>query len=122
MIHRRLHSADPIGIAAAAMLISTAALVLPGTLTLPDHVPAGTTLVSLVVLGTVCTGMTLAMFYGLIVGVGPARAALAFYLSPGIAVIFGWVFLRERITVTTIAGLVAIVIGSALAARRAEMA
>jgi len=122
MIHRRLHSADPLGVAAAAMLVSTVALVIPGTLTLPDHVPTAMTLVTLVVLGTVCTGMTLAMFYGLIVSVGPARAALAFYLSPGFAVIFGWALLQERITLTTIAGLVAIVTGSALAARRAEMA
>jgi drug/metabolite transporter (DMT)-like permease len=121
MIHRRLHEADPLGIAAAAMLVSTAALVLPGSLTLPGHIPAATTLVTLVVLGTVCTGMTLAMFYGLIVSVGPARAALAFYLSPAFAVIFGWALLRERITLTTIVGLVAIVAGSALAARRAEM-
>jgi drug/metabolite transporter (DMT)-like permease len=77
---------------------------------------------ALAVLGVVCTGATLALFYTLIVQIGPARAALAFYLSPGFAVALGAVFLAEEITISAIAGLVLIVAGSILAAQRAEPA
>lgn len=119
MIHLRLGDADPLGVAAAAMLVSTIALVVPGLLMLPRRVPSPGTLGALITLGVVCTGMTLALFYKLIAQAGPSRAALAFYLSPAFAVVFGWIFLHEHIAVTTVLGLGAIVIGSALAAHRA---
>jgi drug/metabolite transporter (DMT)-like permease len=95
---------------------------LPTALTLPDRAPGAGVLAALAVLGVVCTGATLALFYTLIVRIGPARAALAFYLSPGFAVAFGAVFLSEKITPSAVAGLLAIVAGSLLAARRAEPA
>jgi drug/metabolite transporter (DMT)-like permease len=60
------------------------------------------------------------VFYTLIAQTGPARAALAFYLSPAFAVAFGTIFLSEDLTVSSVAGLAAIVAGSALAARRVE--
>jgi drug/metabolite transporter (DMT)-like permease len=120
MIHLRLSDADPLGVAAAAMLVSTIALVVPGLLMLPRRVPSPGALGALITLGVVCTGMTLALFYKLIAQAGPSRAALAFYLSPAFAVVFGWIFLHEHITVITVLGLGAIVTGSALAAHRAE--
>jgi drug/metabolite transporter (DMT)-like permease len=122
MIHRRHADAQPIGVATSAMLFSAAALALPTALTLPDRAPGAGVLAALAVLGVVCTGATLALFYTLIVRIGPARAALAFYLSPGFAVAFGAVFLSEKITLSAVAGLLAIVAGSLLAARRAEPA
>jgi drug/metabolite transporter (DMT)-like permease len=120
MIHLRLDHADPLGVAAAAMLMSTIVLVVPGFLMLPRRLPSLDTFSALITLGVVCTGMTLALFYKLIAQAGPSRAALAFYLSPAFAVVFGWIFLHEHITVSTVAGLAAIVTGSALAAHRAD--
>ena len=122
MIHRRHSDAQPLGVATSAMLFSAAALALPTAFTLPDRAPGAGVLAALAVLGVVCTGATLALFYTLIVRIGPARAALAFYLSPGFAVAFGAVFLSEKITPSAVAGLLAIVAGSLLAARRAEPA
>jgi drug/metabolite transporter (DMT)-like permease len=49
-----------------------------------------------------------------------ARAALALYLSPAFAVVFGALFLRESISVSAVAGLAFIIAGSILAARRAD--
>jgi drug/metabolite transporter (DMT)-like permease len=77
---------------------------------------------ALVILGVICTGATLVLFYTLIARTGPARAALAFYLSPVFAVAFGGLFLHDRITPTALVGLVAIVAGSILAAERHEPA
>jgi hypothetical protein len=92
----------------------------PGQLSLPSHTPTPTSLAALGVLGILCTGLPLVVFYTLIAQTGPARAALAFYLSPAFAVAFGTIFLSEDLTVSSVAGLAAIVAGSALAARRVE--
>jgi drug/metabolite transporter (DMT)-like permease len=120
MIHRRHADAPPLGVATSAMLVTTAILAVPATLTLPSRAPGMGPVVALVVLGVACTGATLVLFYTLIARTGPARAALAFYLSPAFAVGFGAVSLHEDIGPTTIVGLVAIVTGSVLAAQRAE--
>ncbi|MEV6987569.1 DMT family transporter, partial [Sphaerisporangium sp. NPDC051017] len=117
MIHRRLSDAEPLGVATSAMLVSTVALAIPGVFSLPDHLPGLPVAAALLVLGVVCTGFTLVLFYTLIAQSGPAHAALAFYLSPGFAVLFGTVFLHEKPSVTTVLGLVAIVVGAALASR-----
>jgi drug/metabolite transporter (DMT)-like permease len=122
MIHRRRADAQPLGVATSAMLVTTVVLAIPTAFSLPHQVPAAKTIAALAVLGVVCTGATLALFYSLIVQIGPARAALAFYLSPGFAVAFGAFFLAEKITASAVAGLVLIVAGSLLAAQRAEPA
>lgn len=121
LIHRRLDFAEPLGIAAAAMLISSSVLLVPGLLAMPQEPPPLLPLASLLVLGVVCTGFTLTLFYTLIAKAGPARAALAFYLSPGVAVILSALLLDELLTATKIAGLLAIVAGSVLAANRVRV-
>jgi drug/metabolite transporter (DMT)-like permease len=102
------------------MPVTSAAMITPSTLTLPDHLSGAGVLAAMVVLGVVCTGMTLVLFYTMIARTGPARAALAFYLSPAFAVLFGMVFLREQLTPTAVVGLCAIGAGCLLAAECAE--
>jgi drug/metabolite transporter (DMT)-like permease len=118
MIHRRYAEAPPLGVATSAMLVTTAAVIVPASTTAPPRLPGLEATAALLVLGMVCTGATLALFYALITRVGPARAALAFYLSPAFAVAFGVAFLHEQISLFAILGLAAIVVGSVLAAQR----
>jgi drug/metabolite transporter (DMT)-like permease len=120
MIHRRHRDAQPLGVATSSMLVTTAILAVPSAFSLPPRLPGPSVLIGLLVLGVVCTGATLVLFYTLIAHAGPARAALAFYLSPAFAVAFGIAFLDENVSVTTLVGLAAIVAGSVLAAHRAE--
>ncbi|MFY1703001.1 DMT family transporter [Micromonospora sp. WMMA1923] len=122
MIHRRHAAAPPLGVATSAMLVTSSAMIGPATLALPDHLPDARVLAAVLILGIACTGMTLVLFYTVIARTGPARAALAFYLSPAFAVAFGTVFLHERLTPTAIIGLGTIVAGCLLAAQRAEPA
>jgi drug/metabolite transporter (DMT)-like permease len=122
MIHRRYDEAPPLGVATSAMLVTTAALIIPASATAPNRLPSAATTVALLVLGVACTGATLALFYALIARVGPARAALSFYLSPAFAVAFGVAFLHEHVSPVAVLGLGAIVVGSVLAAQRAEPA
>jgi drug/metabolite transporter (DMT)-like permease len=121
LIHKKLTFIQPLGIATTAMLVSTTVLLIPGALSLPHHVPALKATLALVALGIVFTGFTLTLFYGLIARVGPARATLAFYLSPGVTVLLGWLLFGEHITWATVLGLLTIVLGSALAANRVQV-
>ncbi|XVV03220.1 DMT family transporter [Actinosynnema sp. CA-248983] len=121
LIHKKLTFAEPLGIATVAMLVSTAVLLVPGILALPDAKPTLVSATALIALGVVFTGVTLTLNYSLIKYAGPARATLAFYLSPGVAVVLSWALLDERISWSTGLGLVAIVCGSALAANRVRV-
>jgi drug/metabolite transporter (DMT)-like permease len=121
LIHCQLKFAEPLGIATAAMLVSTVLLLIPGLLSLPETTPSLRSSVALVALGIVFTGVTLTIFYSLIARAGPARATLAFYLSPGVTVVLGWLLLDEHVSWSTMLGLVAIVGGSALAANRVRV-
>ena len=96
------------------MLVATTILVVQGVLTVPARPPSVASVVALIALGSLFTALTLLLFYGLIARASPVWATPAFYLSPAATV--GWVFLGERATWSTIAGLVVIVGGSALAA------
>jgi drug/metabolite transporter (DMT)-like permease len=120
MIHRRHAEAQPLGVATSAMLVTSAALAVPAAFTLPPQPPSGAATAALIVLGIACTGATLVLFYTLIARTGPARAALAFYLSPAFAVVFSAAFLHERVSASAVVGLTAIIAGSVLAAQRAE--
>lgn len=121
LIHRNLGFAQPLGVATAAMLVSSAVTALPAALPFPDKLPELPSVVALVALGVVFTALTLTLFYGLITRVGPSKATLAFYLSPGVAVVLGWLLFDEEVQWSTTIALGAIIIGSVLAASRAEV-
>lgn len=122
LLHSKLTFAEPLGTATVAMFVSVVVLLIPGLFALPDAKPTTASTVALIALGVIFTGVTLTLNYSLIQYAGPARATLAFYLSPGVAVILSWLLLDERILWSTGLGLVAIVAGSALAANRAHAA
>jgi drug/metabolite transporter (DMT)-like permease len=117
MIRHRLTDTQPLGVATAAMLVTTTALLIPGLLSLPTTTPSLSALGALLVLGVGCTGGTLVLFYTLISRSGAAHAALSFYLSPAFAVVLGAALLQEQLTLSTVFGLAAIVTGAVLAGR-----
>jgi drug/metabolite transporter (DMT)-like permease len=121
LIHNKLTFAEPLGIATVAMLTSVVVLFIPGLFAIPQATPNLTSSVALLALGIIFTGVTLTLNYSLIKHAGPARATLAFYLSPGVAVVLSGLFLDEHISWSTAVGLVAIVAGSALAANRVRV-
>jgi drug/metabolite transporter (DMT)-like permease len=81
------------------------------------HHPGLATAVIILGLGTVGTGLALALFYRLILDLGPTRASLAWYIAPAFAVLYG-LFLGEPLTAGKLSGLALILLGSVLASRR----
>ncbi len=98
------------------MTVTTVALA-PAALTAAHHLTTAP-LLALLALGTVGTGLALAVYYALIQDVGPTRASLAFYLAPAFAVLYGITLLDEHLTTDMIVGLGLVTAGSVLAAQR----
>lgn len=115
IISRYLSKLDPMGPVAASLLVSSLAL-LPFALAWPPQGwPAPSALISLAVLGVVCTVMGLIVFFQLIATAGPSRASLITYVNPVVAVIVGVLTLHEHVGVMSLVGLMLILGGSWLA-------
>jgi drug/metabolite transporter (DMT)-like permease len=113
---RHFGDSEPLSIAASVMVVSAVLLAPFGLATLPSSAPGAGPLAAVTVLGILGTGIAFAFFYSLIREVGPARTYVVTYIAPGFAVFYGALFLDERISPSTIAGLALIVGGSWLAA------
>jgi drug/metabolite transporter (DMT)-like permease len=115
-LKHRLQGVPPIGLAASTLLAGTLVLILPALLLPPPHAPSLGTVAALFALGAGGTGLGFAIFFTLIVEVGPGRASLVAYIAPGFAVLYGVWLLGEPLTAAAIVGLVLILAGSWVAA------
>ncbi|KOV67111.1 membrane protein [Streptomyces sp. NRRL WC-3618] len=104
-----LHLTAPC-LALAALVYAPAALA-----TRPAALPSAHVLLSLAVLGVVCTALAFVAFLELIKEVGPTRATVFTYVNPAVAVAAGAVFLDEPLTAGIIAAFALILAGSVLA-------
>ena len=119
VVTRRL--ADVPGVAAASIaLLVTAVVYAPFAVPRLDEVPDASdeALLSLAVLGVVCTALALALFFALIREVGPQRALVITFLNPAVAVLLGVLLLDEPFTLGLAIGLPVILVGCVLATRR----
>jgi drug/metabolite transporter (DMT)-like permease len=115
IVNRRLADLDPLGPIAASLALAVALLAPAVALSPPGGLPSPAALGSLAVLGVVCTALGLVLFFRLIVEAGPSRAAVITYVNPLVAVVLGVLVLDERLGLTSLAGLLAILGGSWLA-------
>ena len=115
-LKHRLRGVPAVGIAAMTLLAGTIVLVAPALASLPSAAVAPETIGALLALGAGGTGIAFAIFYTLIAEIGPGRASLVAYISPGFAVLYGVTLLGEPITAGAIGGLALILAGSWIAA------
>jgi drug/metabolite transporter (DMT)-like permease len=107
---------DPIGLAAATMVVAPL-LVAPFALAAaPAAMPGLGAVGAMLVLGLAGTGVAFAIFHTLIAEVGPARSSLVTYIAPVFSVFYGVTLLDEPFTVGAMVGLPLIIGGSWLAA------
>ncbi|WP_448613985.1 DMT family transporter [Modestobacter sp. URMC 112] len=78
-------------------------------------------LLSLLVLGVVCTALALALFFSLIREAGPQRALVITFVNPAVAVLLGVLLLGEPFTLGLAVGLPLILAGCVLATRRSPV-
>src|SRR5437773_10938451 len=96
----------------------SAVFVGPVAVNLPRQVPPATSVLALVVLGIVNTGLAYWLFYRLIDQAGAATASVITYVMPVVALVLGVALLGEPLTVGAIAGLPLIGLGAWLATSR----
>jgi drug/metabolite transporter (DMT)-like permease len=112
----RTQGMSPVGAITGAMAGGTVALAPFALATLPDRAPGLGPLAAAVALGAISGGLGWLMYYTVLAESGPAKAAIALYLVPAFAVVYGVVLLGEPLTVAEIAGLALVVSGSWVAA------
>jgi len=98
-------------VAASLMVLPVAAATLPGTSADLGEIAA------VVSLGVIGTALAFVLYYSLISEMGAGRASLVGYMIPPTAVAYGALLLDETVTAVSIAGLVLILGGVALAGR-----
>ena len=112
------------GLGSSAAAVAVAALLLTplALASAPAAAPSTIALVSLLVLGVVCSALAFLLFFALIAEVGPGRASVITYVHPAVALLLGLGVLQERVGPATLAGLLLILAGSWLSTHRRPVA
>ena len=103
ILSRWMSDLPGIGVVALSLAI-TAILYIPFvTLTggWPTEVPSVPVIVSIVLLGAVCSALAFIVMFALIAEVGPMRMTTVTYLNPAVAIAAGALILGERISIWT---------------------
>jgi drug/metabolite transporter (DMT)-like permease len=118
VFNRKLGDLDPRATMAASLTIAAIVLTPIAAAQTPSRVPSAGAIISVVVLGVVCTAAALVIFAVLIREAGPSRATVFTYVNPLVALVLG-VTLEGELAggnlLQTIGGLLLILAGSWLA-------
>jgi len=120
IIARRLQGTPAVGVVAASLALTALAYAPIGMAQLPKTLPSTQVLLSVAILGIVCTALAFLLFFALIGEVGPIRATIITYFNPAVALVLGVLLLNEPFTVGIAVGFALIALGSFVATRRAR--
>ncbi|HXV52433.1 MAG TPA: DMT family transporter [Solirubrobacterales bacterium] len=112
VLKRRLADLDPRALMGGALAIAALALTPAALAAPPDEAVPAEAVISLIVLGVLCTAAAFVFFGALIAEVGPSRASVITYVAPAVAVVLGVAVLDESLGPGAIAGLALILAGS----------
>ena len=118
IIARRLQGAPAVGVVAASLALTALAYVPFGVAQRPASLPSTQVLLSIGILGVVCTALAFLLFFALIGEVGPIRATIITYFNPAVALVLGVLLLNEPFTIGIAVGFALIAVGSFVATRR----
>jgi drug/metabolite transporter (DMT)-like permease len=117
IVQRHLADMDALGPIAASLGVASVVLLPFAVLNLPTRWPSSTALVSVAILGIVCTALAMILMFYLVRSAGAARASLIAYINPAVATLLGVVALHERLGVGGVLAFARILLGSWLATR-----
>ena len=122
IIARRLNGVPTVGVVAASLALTALAYAPLGIAQRPAGLPSMPVLLSVGILGVVCTALAFLLFFALIGEVGPIRATIITYFNPAVALVLGVLLLAEPFTVGIALGFALIAFGSFVGTRRARRA
>jgi drug/metabolite transporter (DMT)-like permease len=120
IVQRYLSGVDELGALACSLVVASLVLLPFAIATAPEQMPVRMSLISVAVLGVVCTALALLLYFYLIHEAGAARASLIAYVNPAVAAILGVLVLDEHFGLSAFAGLIMILAGSSLAGSRSQ--
>lgn len=113
LIKRPTISALPrLGVVSFMCLTSTIVLLPFAATHLPSKIPDPQVIISLLVLGLICTAVAYLVFFALIAEVGASRGTVITYVNPAVAVFLGVTLLGEPLNASIILGFLLILLGS----------
>jgi drug/metabolite transporter (DMT)-like permease len=112
---RHLGGVPPLAVAAGSQLAAALLLALPALVAWPAVAPSPHAWVATGLLAVFCTGVAYILYFRLIANAGPTNAVAVTYLVPLFAVLWGGMFLGERLTLPIVVGCIVIFAGTALA-------
>lgn len=112
---RHLTGVDPLTVAAGTMTAATLVLAPFAVATWPVNAISMHAWGAVLALGVACTGVAYLMFFRLIASIGPARAITVTFVIPVFGILWGALFLGERVSIGMVEACVAILIGTSLA-------
>jgi drug/metabolite transporter (DMT)-like permease len=112
---RHLGGVPPLAVAAGSQVAAAVFLLVPAALAWPSLPPSGHAWLIAGLLAVLGTGLAYILYFRLIANAGPSNAVAVTYLVPIFAVLFGGIFLGERMTVPVVLGCAVIFVGTALA-------
>ena len=122
IISSRLSDVPALGVVAVSLALPAVAYAPLALTHLPAAFPPVQVLVSIGLLGVLCTAIAFLVFFALIAEVGPVRATVITYVNPAVALALGVVLLGEPLTVGAVVGFALILLGLFLATRRSQSA
>jgi drug/metabolite transporter (DMT)-like permease len=111
---RFLTGLPPLVTATGSQVGASVALALPALWLRPEQMPGTQAWLALIVVGVLCTGVAYILYFRLIEMAGPARALAVTFVLPVFAILYGALFLHERVTPWMLVCGVVIVLGTAL--------
>ncbi len=112
---KHLGGVAPLAVATGSQCAAALVLALPAALYWPAAMPPAPAWGAAALLAVACTGMAYVLYFRLIAHVGPANAIAVTFLIPVFAVLWGWTFLHETLTLAMGLGCAVIVLGTGLA-------
>lgn len=114
MMKKWLHGVKPLAVAAGSQAFASL-LLLPFALTsLPEVMPSSAAWANATALAAGGTGIAYLIYFQLVANIGPSRTMTVAYLVPLFGIIWGLVFLGEKLSVTSLVGGALILGGVAL--------
>ncbi|HTD75434.1 MAG TPA: DMT family transporter [Steroidobacteraceae bacterium] len=117
IIQRHMHGLDSIGPLAASLGVAALILLVPAAMEFPSSLPSPVALLSIAVLGTVCTAVAMLLMFYLVRHAGASRASVITYINPVVAALLGVWVLDEHLGIGGFIAFALILLGSWLATR-----
>ncbi len=124
ILSRWMSDLPGIGVVALSLAI-TAILYIPFvsiTGAWPTEWPSVPVIISIVLLGAVCSALAFILMFALVAEVGPMRMTTVTYLNPAVAIAAGALILGERISIWTLVGFGLVLLGSYLVTKKRRAA